>query len=215
MIVRIEGVLTALGEGSAVIEPGGGLTYEVLLSAYTAGRLGGKIGQRITLHSLHYFDSMNQGATLVPRLAGFETEQDKQFFELFTTCKGIGHRKALRALTLDTCQVAAAIADRDVSMLQSLPEIGKRTAETVIATLHGKVDAFLGPAPSGLRATGRADGQIAAAAGTGRQALELLVQLGENRAQAMQWIDRALRDEDQPRDTQQLIERVYEIKAGA
>lgn len=213
MIVRIEGVLADLGEGSAVIEIGGGLTYEVLLSAYTTGRLGSKIGQRVTLHTLHYFDSLNQGATLVPRLAGFETEQDKHFFELFTTCKGIGHRKALRALMLDTFQVAAAIADRDVSMLQRLPEIGKRTAETVIATLHGKVDAFMGPTPAG--AVDRSDTQVPAVAGAGRQALELLVQLGENQSQAMQWIDRALRDKDRPQDTQQLIERVYQIKSGS
>ena len=213
MIVKIEGVLTTLGDVAAVIDPGGGLTYEVMLSAYAAGRMGGRVGQQVTLHTLHYFDSMNQGATLVPRLAGFETERDKQFFELFTTCKGIGHRKALRALTLDTPQVAAAIADRDVSMLQSLPEIGKRTAETIIATLHGKVDAFLGPAVSGVGSAGA--GPVAVAGGPGREALELLVQLGENRAQAMQWIDRVLRDEDGPRDTQQLIERVYQIRAGA
>ena len=55
-------------------------------------------------------------------------------------------------MTMTTGQIAAAIVDRDVAMLQSLPEIGKRTAETIIAALHDKVDAFAGAsafAPAG------------------------------------------------------------------
>jgi hypothetical protein len=45
--------------------------------------------------------------------------------------------------------------------------------------------------------------------------MEVLLQLGENRNEALAWIDQALRDEkDRPRDVQDLIQRVYRIKAG-
>ena len=80
---------------------------------------------------------------MIPRLAGFLSVEDRAFFELFTTCKGIGNRKALRAMSLDVGQLAGAISDRDIALLQTLPDIGRRTAETIIATLHGKVDRFL------------------------------------------------------------------------
>lgn len=215
MIARIEGLLETLNGGAALIGIGGGLTYEVVLPAYTVGRLGNRIGQNVTLHTLHYFESQNQGASITPRLAGFATTDDRKFFELFTTCKGIGHRRALRAMTLDTNTIATAIADRDAALLQSLPEIGRRTAETIIATLHGKVDPYLGGPPPTVR-----DGDDGTTgeglAGIGRDALELLVHLGENRSQAIQWIDQALHGGDgKPQDVQELMTVVYQIKSGA
>lgn len=212
MIARIEGLLEHVGGGSVLIRPeNGGLTYQVLVSSYTGARLGGSIGQRVSLFTLDYLESQNQGATFTPRLAGFLTEEDRRFFELFTTCKGIGNRKALRAMTLATGQLAAAIADRDVALLRSLPEIGPRTAETVVATLHGKVDAFLA-APATPE-----PGDTTAASPTraiAREAMEVLLQLGETRAQVLAWIDQALRGGDKPQTAQDLIARVYQIKAG-
>ena len=214
MIVRIEGVLETISQGAAVFRVDGGLTYEVLISAYTEARLGSEIGKTVTLFTLHYFESLNQGGTLIPRLAGFARQLDRQFFDLFTTCKGIGQRKALRAMTLDTAQIAAAIADRDALLLQSLPEIGKRTAETIIATLHGKVDAFLSPSDR-LSATGGPNVSLSTPGpetGMLRETLEVLVQLGESRAQSLQWIDKAMREDDPPLDSQELLARVYELK---
>lgn len=200
----------------------GGLTYEVLVPAFVVGRLSASIGQDVTLHTIYYLESQNQGATMLPRLAGFLTEEDRSFFKLFTTCKGVGSRKALRALAMDTGQIAAAIADRDTGLLQSLPEVGRRTAETIVATLSGKVDAFLtattvapasAPSRPGTASTPGAGGSLHAMS---REALSALIQLGENRVQAVQWIDQALRDpDDRPRDVQALIQRVYTIKAGA
>lgn len=220
MIARIHGILEALTSDAALIQLEGGLTYQVLLPAYSAAQLGGAIGQPVTLHTLYYLQSQDQGATMIPRLAGFASESDRDFFELFTTCKGIGNRKALRAMAIATDQIAAAIADRDIAMLQSLPEIGKRTAETIVATLHGKVDAFVSAAAFGT--TGAASAvtrggtpATAPANAMAREALEVLMQLGENRVQAVNWIDQALRDpNDRPADVQDLVTRVYRIKSG-
>lgn len=219
MIAGIEGVLEDIHDGTALIRPaGGGLTYQVHLPAFAAARLGAALGSSIALSTLHFIESQGQGTTMTPRLAGFLTAQDRQFFELFTTCKGIGPRKALRAMALDVGQMAGAIADRDVALLQSLPEIGRRTAETIVATLHGKVNRFVtaqassspGQADAATRTSAALDGQMA------RQALDVLLQLGESRAQAISWIDQALGDRDhEPRDVQQLITAVYRLKAHA
>jgi len=218
MIAGLTGVLESIQEGVARVRPsGGGLTYHVLLPAFAAARLGGSIGQTTELYTLSFIESQGQGATMIPRLAGFLSEEDRTFFELFTTCKGIGNRKALRSMALDTGQLAAAIADRDVALLQSLPEIGRRTAETIVATLHGKVDRFVSRrafAPAQAAAQGDVDGTSDTA--RGRQALEVLLQLGENRAQAVDWIDQVMRRTDEtPGDVQALIGAVYRLKAGS
>lgn len=219
MIAQITGQLENIDTGALLIKLEAGLTYQVLVSPYTSARLGNSIGQVVNLYTLHYLESQGQGSTMIPRLAGFISQIDKQFYELFTTCKGIGNRKALRAMSLSVTQLARAIADRDAAMLTSLPEIGKRTAETIIATLHGKVDHFLdvshftnAPEP-GAEATSDNTTQ-AIPTSMARQALEILVTLGENRTQAAQWIDQVLHSDDKPKDVQELINQVYLVRTG-
>jgi len=217
MIVKLHGQLESITADRASICLPDGLTYEVLLPAYTAARLSGSVGQPVTLHTLHYLESQAQGATIFPRLAGFMTAADREFFELFVTCKGIGHRRALRAMTLSTVQIAGAIADRDLAMLQSLPEVGKRTAETIAVTLKGKVDRFLDTVPSadtGAIANELGDGEPRVAGGLARDALHVLIELGENRTQAVNWIDHALAKDDAPQDVEALVAEVYRIKGG-
>jgi holliday junction DNA helicase RuvA len=214
MIAKIAGILEAIEGSTALVAMPGGLTYQVLLPAFTAARLAGSLGQPVTLHTFHFIESQGQGSTAYPRLAGFTSVIDRRFYELFTTVKGIGNKRALRAMALDTAQIAAAIADRDLALLQSLPEVGRRTAETIVATLSGKVDAFVSAAAYAPAPGTPAVGQPGATQGLARQAMEVLLQLGENRTQAVMWIDQALREEDRPTDVQALIQRVYQIKAG-
>ena len=212
MICRITGQLEAIEGGKARLALDGGLTYEVLLPAYASARLGASIDSPVTLHTLHFLEGSSQGTSFVPRLAGFLTATDKAFFELFTTVKGIGARKALRAMTLDTAQIANAIADRDTKMLQTLPEIGKRMSETIVATLHGKVDAFVSGASAGESASsGKVPPPGRAAS---REALEVLLQLGENRTQAVAWIDQVLTRDPEIDDAQVIITEVFKVKSG-
>jgi Holliday junction DNA helicase RuvA len=215
MIVKLEGLLESIDADRACVRLPDGLTYEVLLPAYTAARLTGSVGDVVTLHTLHYLESQAQGATIFPRLAGFISALDREFFELFVTCKGIGHRRALRAMTLSTAQIAGAIADRDLALLQSLPEVGKRTAETIAVTLKGKVDRFLDAVPVGAGAGTTAEAPARVGGGLARDALNVLVQLGENRTQAVNWIDRALASDDAPNDVEALVAEVYRIKGGS
>ena len=107
--------------------------------------------------------------------------------ELFTTVKNIGHRKALRALQSPAADIAAAIARRDATYLVALPEIGKRTAETIIAELSGKLDAWLaGPGSTIEMGPGPVAGSPAA------DAVTMLIALGERPETARQLVDRAL-----------------------
>jgi Holliday junction DNA helicase RuvA len=211
MICKIQGVLETIVDSRARIDIPGGLTYELLLSAYAAARLGGDLGKPVTLHTIYYLEGSSQGGNMTPRLVGFLDETDRRFFELFTSVKGIGPKKALRAMTMSSAQIAAAIADRDVKTLQSLPEVGRRTAETIVAELHGKVDKFL-TAPASSSAAGAAAPVPTRSAA--REALEVLLQLGENRVLALQWVDEVMQRQPDLTDAQAIITQVLRLKTG-
>lgn len=218
MIASVTGTLTDLQGETAYLDPGHGLVYALMLPAFAAHRLAVSIGRPITLHTLQFLESNNQGATYLPRLAGFLSADDRAFYELFVTCKGIGHKRALRAMVLPTHQLALAIADRDVKLLQTMPEVGKKTAETIALTLRDKVERFIGtptPPSPGDPDVGGAATETGPATSLQRGAIEVLLQLGENRAQAMLWIDQALSQDDPPTDVQSLVAAVYRIKGGS
>ena len=78
-----------------------------------------------------------------PTLIGFATPSDKEFFQLFISVSAIGPMKAIKAMVTSCAAIASAIENKDVGFLSKLPGIGKRTAEKIIATLHGKTISFV------------------------------------------------------------------------
>lgn len=157
MIARLRGALLELSANRAVIAPagwddddaGGGVGYEVLLPGYVSERLGGvggvggAAGGVVDLHTLEYLESLNQGASFVPRLIGFLSPTERAFFETLTGVKGLGNKRALRALVVSPGSVARAIADRDTAFLQRLPEIGPKLADLIVHDLKNKMDGFV------------------------------------------------------------------------
>ena len=190
---RLEGVELAQ-TCAADVELDSGLVYEVLLPRYLAERLAAAgAGRSVTLHTRAYLEAVGQGTSFVPRLIGFEARRDRQFFELFTSVKGLGARKSLRCMTLEPATIAAAIAAKDTKALQQLPEIGKRLAETIVAELHGKVDSHLSPEDE-ARLSAAANGFIEHKPRPRaiEEAIETLEALGESRADAERMVDRVL-----------------------
>ena len=188
MISRIEGVLIELEEGRAHVRCGG-LVYEVLVPAADQGTLTLELGNSIELHTLHLLEGSSQGSSFCPRLIGFATAGDRSFFELFTTVKGIGARKALRVMEVPPARIARAIAEQDLVLLKSLPEVGKRTAESIVVELKDKVEGFLDLDTSSRREHGETE----AIAAFIEEAIAVLLQLGEPRNRAEELVDRVTR----------------------
>ena len=218
MISRIEGILERVDEDGRAEVRVGDVWYLVLAPGCDQQRLAGVRGERITFHTLQYFEGSSQGGNLVPRLIGFATPRDRAFFELFTTVKNIGNRKALRALQLPFARIAEAIASKDATLLQSLPEIGKRSAETIIAELHGKVDRFIdvvvGEGDEGDRAGVDGEPQPSPRRAMAAEAVGVLTALGEPKLETLQLIDRALAVDPEIDSPQHLIEAVYRLKSA-
>ncbi len=209
MIVRIEGEIVAV-EAPCVHLRVGPMVYELFVPAFDLQSLHGRVGAEAAFDTFHYFEAQGQGTTLLPRLIGFSSPADRDFFELFTTVKGIGNRKALRAMALPTRTIAAAIASRDLDTLKTLPEIGRRTAETIVAELHEKMEPFLAGGP----AASTSEVKDAGRSGMAHDALAVLIRLGEPRHLAVQWIDRALTLEPEIADAQALVTAAFRIKTG-
>jgi Holliday junction DNA helicase RuvA len=218
MITKLAGRVVGLEIGSiasAEVEPGDGrtgVTYLVLLPRYLAERLSGQVdgagsaGVALTLHTRQDLESVNQGASYQPRLIGFGSAVERAFFEVFTSVKGLGPKKALRALAVEPSAIAAMVEAKDVRGLKQLPEIGARLAETIVAELHGKLGAFaLGAEDRGSldrAASGSAMGVVEARGGSRRgtggasgpvgEAVDALVALGEGRGEAERRVERAM-----------------------
>jgi holliday junction DNA helicase RuvA len=206
MIAKVTGRLEHVAAGSALVDVGAGVSYEVLVAAADVERLARRCGQEVALHTIHYLEGdMSRGAA-VPRLIGFLSESDRDFFRIFTTVKGIGARKALRALVRSPGEVAAAIGAKDVKYLKALPEIGPRTAERIVAELHGKLDEFAGEAAAAISEVELPE--------AGAEAVAVLVQLGERRADATALVERVLAVAPDAETPEEIIQHAYRLKAG-
>ena len=189
MISRIRGKLAEINEDSALVE-NGGVFYEVKVPSALAERLkeSGKVGQPITFETINFIEAGERKTYLYPRLVGFTDPIAREFFLLFTQVQGMGVKKALRSLIIPIKDIAAAIETRDSTKLCSLPGVGGRLAEKIIAQLHGKTAKF---------ALSREDEALAKSGNKvstsfEEEALEVLLQLQYNQSEARRMIDSAL-----------------------
>ncbi len=208
MIVKLCGKLEYVGEDCVHVTLGD-LTHELLVPAADVPFLQTKIGQSVAFFTVEYIEGNASFGQLAPKMLGFLRVADREFFDLFTTVKGIGTRKALRALAMPTGEIARAIALKDTRKLSSLPTIGKRMAETIVAELHGKVEKFATGAVAeegGMKVETLPDYE--------QTAIEALVKLGERRVDAESWVKRACQVDPALKDPQKIVPAVFRLKAG-
>jgi Holliday junction DNA helicase RuvA len=138
MITRILGYLNKIMDDRIRLQVGP-IEYELLVSEATKHSLGAKVGQELTLHTRHYLEAGAMQSAIHPRLIGFETEVDLEFFDLLCTVDKIGVRKALKAFCKPVQEMASTIQRGDVKSLSKLPGIGAATADKIVTTLQKKV----------------------------------------------------------------------------
>ena len=145
---------------------------------------------------------------LTPRLVGFLTEVEREFFELFCSVDGVGVKKALRAMVRPVREVATAIEEQDTKALSGLPGVGPATAERIIAKLRRKVPKFaLMVAREEPMA---ADVELDVVSET----FEVLRKLGHSESDARRLIDTALTQKKKFKDVQELLQAIYQQSQG-
>jgi Holliday junction DNA helicase RuvA len=207
MIVRLTGIIAEVSEESAVIDRDG-LSYEVLVPSYAVGELSACRGREVTVHTLEFLEGNTASGSLVPRMVGFLYPEDKLFFTRFISVKGIGPRKALRALAHPAGQVAAWIEGGDLKSLKLLPGIGARAAEQIVAELRGKLKDLA----AGAGAT-RAPVEVRLNDDQ-RVALQILLEWGDARHEAERWLERAAQLHPDLSGADEWVRAAYRVKTG-
>ena len=204
MIITIAGKLVHVGETAVAIESSP-FEYEVLVGDFTRRQLQSRTGQSIRLHTLHYVEGNTQGGRLTPRLVGFMTEPERQFFDLFCSVDGVGVKKALRAMVRPVRELAVLIEEQDAKGLSALPGIGPATSERIIAKLRRKMPRF---ALMVQRESAEADSPGGAAVAS--ETFDALVALGHSESDARQLVDDALATGKKFKDTESLLTAIYQ-----
>lgn len=190
MIATLRGRLTHKGNETMVVEVGG-VGYLVTAPARLLAGLGA-LGEEVFLH-IHTYVREDQIS-----LYGFQTVDDRQFFELLMSVKGIGPKVALGMISqADTTMLKRAVFQEDRALLASVPGIGPKTAARVILELKDKLkDEYLVAVPAANG--GKPDATASRSVGEG--AVRALTSLGYRESEARRVTADLDFDDEEPLD---------------
>ena len=206
MITRITGKLLTLSDDVLTLGVGP-FEYEVGIPEFTRRQLQGSLGEEISLHTIDYLEGNPMQGRLTPRIVGFLSEAEREFFELFCSVDGVGVKKALRAMVRPVREVATAIEEQDATTLSSLPGVGPATAERIIAKLRRKVPKFA------LLVAREAPPEADVGADVVAETFEVLRKLGHSESDSRRLLDGALARKKKFKDVQELLQAVYQQQA--
>lgn len=202
MIRRLRGELLEIGPEWALVDLSG-IAYEVVLPPPVRDRLAERPpGSTVDLYTYYYMQT--DGNRVTPYLLGFESETQREFFERLLEVPRLGPLSALRSMVLPVAQLARAIELQDEGMLRKLPGVGRQRARDIIATLQGKLTHFLDAAdlPEAVPLTPPQNE-------TEQEALEVLLQLGLNRNDALRALRQAAGANPEA-DAEELVRLVFQ-----
>jgi Holliday junction DNA helicase RuvA len=204
MISHLRGTLARKNEvGSSLEIDVGGVWYRVELPAFVWRAMEDKgIGDEVELETFYF---VTQNAP-IPRLIGFQREVERGFFEKLITVPNIGPTTATKALEFSVSTIARWIEGGEVTQITKLPGIGKRSAETMVAQLRGKVteEALLADEgfdkPEPVKTAGPSD--------IARDAIDALITLGYTRTDAERLVAQ-VEAEAEPATVEEIIRGVF------
>jgi Holliday junction DNA helicase RuvA len=209
MITKITGKLNRVLDEEIRLQVGA-FEYQVLVPEFVRRTLQHMPGEEVTLHTSHYLDGNPAHGKLVPRLIGFLTEAEQDFFELFCTVDKVGVRKAMKAFVRPIKEIADAIQRQDNKWLTTLPGVGASTAEQIVATLRRKVTKYA------LMAGGSLDGVAQAAINVDGNVLEdayqALLSVGHNPLEARDRLDKVLAGDKKYETVEAILLAIYQQK---
>lgn len=120
-------------EANLIIVDVGGVGYEVnipLSTFYDLGEVGEDVALRVYTHVRED----------VFQLFGFKTIRERELFLLLISVSGIGPKSAITALSgMSADEIIGAIRQNNLARLNSIPGVGKKTAERLVIELRDKI----------------------------------------------------------------------------
>ncbi len=132
MFNSITGILTGKTADSLYVETHG-IEWEIGVPAASIDRFG-PVGETVKVYVwLHHREDQM-------RLFGFLSPEQRALFFDLTKVDGIGPKQAVKILSgLDYKALETALEEGDVSRLQAIPGIGKKTAQKMVLALKGQL----------------------------------------------------------------------------
>lgn len=202
MITRITGRLTALSHDAATIAAGP-FEHEVFIPEFVRRQLQGKLGEEVSLRTIEYLEGTPGRGNLTPRMIGFMSDAEREFFDAICSVDGVGVKKALRSMVRPVREVAVAIEEQDVKQLSALPGIGAGLAERIIAKLRRKMAKFA------LLIQRELPAELDADRGVVNDAHDALLSLGHSAADARQKIEKVLTGGRKFKSVEEILEEIY------
>lgn len=207
MITRITGTLVRLDEGDARIDVGA-FEYEVFIPEFVRRQLQAQLNQMVTLKTIEYIEGNPQQGRLTPRLVGFLSEAEQEFFELVCSVDGMGVKKTLRAMVRPVREVADAIEQQNIKELSLLPGIGPAMSERIVAKLRRKMAKFALMVAKDFPATPAAERSVL------NDAFDALLSLGYNAVEAREKLDVVGRSKQKFKTVEDVILAIYQQERG-
>ncbi|HQU46661.1 MAG TPA: helix-hairpin-helix domain-containing protein [Pirellulales bacterium] len=207
MITKITGQLLSIADDSLTLCIGA-FEYEVRIPEFTRRQLQGCIGQQVSLHTIDYLEGNPAHGRLTPRLIGFLSEIEREFFELICSVDGVGVKKALRAMVRPVPDVATAIEEQDAKSLSALPGVGAALAERIIAKLRRKVPKFALMVAREQPTAAEVEHDVV------DETFQVLRQLGHSESDARRLLEAALKVKKKYPDVETLLQAIYQQRQG-
>jgi holliday junction DNA helicase RuvA len=208
MITKITGVLNRVLDEEVRLQVGP-LEYQVLVPEFVRRQLQTRAGLEVTLHTSEYLDGNPMQGRVVPRLIGFLSEGELDFFELFCTVDKVGTRKAIKALIRPVREIADAIQRQDAKWLTTLPGVGAATAEQIVATLRRKVMKYTVLAPATVDGNGAPAPTAVVNGNLLEDAYQALLSVGLSPGDARDRLDRVLGTGRQFQSVEEILLEIY------
>jgi len=202
VIKYVTGRLVEVFDSSIIME-NGPFHFEVLVPDFVRHNVQSLVGEDLSLHTILYFEGNPQGR-MNPRMVGFLSKVELEFFELFCSVDGVGVKKALRSMVRPVREVALMIENQDVKGLSTLPGVGPATAERIIAKLRRKMAKFALLVSRDQAAAMDVEPDLV------DQTCAVLRSLGHSDTDARRLIDAAVESGEKFKDVETLLNAVYQ-----
>ncbi|MBB3565680.1 Holliday junction DNA helicase RuvA [Rhizobium sp. BK512] len=195
MIGKLKGIIDEIGDDYVLVDVHG-VCYVAFCSARTLSKLG-SVGEACVL----FIETYVREDQL--KLFGFQTQLEREWFNLLQSVQGVGAKVALAVLsTLTPSELANAIALQDKTAVSRAQGVGPKVAIRIVTELKNKAPAFAGEAINiGLK---QEIGEGVAAAPVA-DAVSALTNLGYSRDQAANAVAAAMKTAGEDADSAKLI----------
>jgi Holliday junction DNA helicase RuvA len=195
MIGKLKGTIDEIGDDYVLVDVHG-VCYVAFCSTRTLSKLG-SVGEACVL----FIETYVREDQL--KLFGFQTQLEREWFNLLQSVQGVGAKVALAVLsTLTPPELANAIALQDKTAVSRAQGVGPKVAIRIVTELKNKAPAFAGEAINiGLK---QEIGEGVAAAPVA-DAVSALTNLGYSRDQAANAVAAAMKTAGEDADSAKLI----------